>query len=61
MESDTSKSSNEFLPTWRSLLSRLRQLDDYASWQEFHQLYQRLIFSFAVRKGLTEAEAKDVV
>jgi RNA polymerase sigma factor (sigma-70 family) len=61
MHSDTSQSSSELLPTRRSLLSRLKQLDDHASWQEFHQLYHRLIFSFAVRQGLTEAEAKDAV
>lgn len=51
----------EFLPTRESLLSRLRHLDDQASWQEFYDLYYRLIFSFAVRRGLTEVEAQDVV
>jgi RNA polymerase sigma-70 factor (ECF subfamily) len=52
---------HEFLPTRESLLSRLRHIDDHASWQEFYDLYYRLIFSFAVRKGLTEPEAQDVV
>jgi RNA polymerase sigma-70 factor, ECF subfamily len=52
---------HEFLPTRLSLLSRLRHIDDQASWQEFYDLYFRLIFSFGVRKGLTETEAQDVV
>lgn len=58
---EKSGAPSEFLPTRESLLSRLRHIDDQASWQEFYDLYYRLIFSFAVRKGLTEPEAQDVV
>lgn len=61
MDREPPATSREILPTRRSLLSRLKRLDDDASWQEFHQLYHRLIFSFARRKGLTETEAQDAV
>ena len=50
-----------FIPTRESLLSRLRNWSDDASWQDFFQTYWRLIYSTALRAGLTEAEAQDVV
>jgi RNA polymerase sigma factor (sigma-70 family) len=50
-----------FLPTRRSLLSRLRDWDDRASWQEFFDTYGRLIYQTARKSGLTDAEAQDVV
>jgi RNA polymerase sigma-70 factor (ECF subfamily) len=50
-----------FLPTRRSLLSRLRDWDDRASWQEFFDTYGRLIYQTARKAGLTDAEAQDVV
>ncbi len=53
--------TNEFLPTRRSLLSRLRDAGDDQSWREFFETYWRLIYSFAVRKGLNEQEAQEVV
>ena len=57
----SSEPNGNFLPTRESLLSRLRQSDDDASWQEFYDLYHRLLFSFAVRKGLAGPDAEDVV
>src|SRR5256885_439904 len=48
-------------PTRRSLVSRLRHWDDQASWEEFFNTYWRLIYSFAVKAGLTDQEAEDVV
>jgi RNA polymerase sigma factor (sigma-70 family) len=53
--------NDEFLPTRRSLLSRLRGWDDQESWQEFFGTYGRLIYRIAVKAGLTSAEAEDVV
>jgi RNA polymerase sigma factor (sigma-70 family) len=50
-----------FLPTRRSLLSRLRNWDDRASWQEFFDTYGRLIYQTARKSGLSDAEAQDVV
>jgi RNA polymerase sigma-70 factor (ECF subfamily) len=48
-------------PTRRSLVSRLRRWDDQASWEEFFNIYWRLIYSFALKAGLTDQEAEDVV
>lgn len=53
--------SDSFLPTRRSLLTRLRDWDDQQAWREFFDLYWRLIYSVARRAGLGEAEAQDVV
>ena len=44
-----------------SLLRRLRDLGDDASWREFHDNYARLLQAVARRTGLGEAEAQDVV
>ena len=48
-------------PTRRSLVSRLRRWDDQAVWEEFFNTYWRLIYSFAIKAGLTDQEAEDVV
>jgi RNA polymerase sigma-70 factor (ECF subfamily) len=47
--------------TRESLLRRVRDWSDDESWQEFFQLYWRLIYTLAVQAGLNEAEAEDVV
>ena len=52
---------HEFLPTKRSLIERLRDLDDQPSWREFFDLYWRLIYGAAIRAGLSDQEAEDVV
>jgi len=49
------------IPTRYSLLSRLQNWDDQASWKDFFDTYWRLIYSIALKSGLTEAEAQDVV
>ena len=51
-------------PSWRtrqSLLSRLRRWEDHESWQEFFYTYWKLIYRTAVRAGLSDAEAQEVV
>lgn len=52
---------HDSLATHASLLERLKDLDDQESWQQFYTTYRKLIFSFAVRHGLSTAEAEDVV
>ena len=52
---------NQLIPTRRSLLSRLKHWDDQKSWQDFYDIYWRLIYGAAIKTGLTEAEAEDVV
>src|ERR1051326_578902 len=53
--------ANELIPTRQSLLSRLKHWDDQESWRDFFETYWRLIYSAAVRSGLSDAEAQDVV
>src|SRR3989441_6492951 len=53
--------TDEFIPTRLSLLSRLQNWDDQASWRDFFDTYWRLIYRAALKSGLTDAEAQDVV
>jgi RNA polymerase sigma-70 factor (ECF subfamily) len=50
-----------FIPTRESLLSRLRDWNDDESWREFFQIYRQLIFATAIKAGLREHEAEEVV
>ena len=52
---------DDFIPTRQSLLSRLKDLQDQASWEDFFQLYRKLIYSMAIRAGLSQPEAEEVV
>jgi RNA polymerase sigma-70 factor (ECF subfamily) len=54
-------SHDEFIPTRRSLLSRLRNWQDRPSWQQFFDIYSKLIYRTAQKAGLRDAEAEDVV
>jgi RNA polymerase sigma factor (sigma-70 family) len=47
--------------TRSSLLHRVKDTTDQQSWQEFNDLYSKLILGFALKAGLTEDEAKEVV
>ena len=49
------------IATRASLLVRLKDREDQASWQEFFDTYWRLIYSVATKAGLNDAEAQDVV
>lgn len=53
--------SEDPIPTCYSLLSRLKNWDDDVSWRDFFDTYWRLIYAVALRSGLTDAEAQDVV
>src|SRR5581483_6947035 len=44
-----------------SLLTRLHNWDDQESWKDFFDTYWRLIYSVAIKAGLSESEAQDVV
>jgi RNA polymerase sigma-70 factor (ECF subfamily) len=57
----TKLDNSEFLPTRASLLSRLKDLGDEESWREFFECYGKLIYTTALRAGLNDAEAQDVV
>ena len=49
------------LPTHWTLIHRLRDWDDQESWREFFETYWRLIYGAALKAGLTETEAQEVV
>src|SRR5690348_7554709 len=52
---------NELIPTRQSLLSRLKDWNDQGSWKLFFDTYWRLIYNSAIKAGLSDAEAQDVV
>lgn len=51
----------EFLPTRKSLVERLKDLEDQAVWGEFFDLYRKLIYGVAMKSGFSHAEAQDLV
>ena len=52
---------DEPIPTRASLLQRLKDPADHATWEEFHRTYRGLIHGAARRAGLNETEAEEVV
>ena len=53
--------ADDSLTTRRTLLSRLRNLDDQESWRTFFDLYWRLLYNVARKSGLSDDQAQDVV
>ena len=53
--------SDDSIATRTTLLERLKDWRDNPSWQEFFDTYWKLIYGFAIRSGLNQAEAQDVV
>jgi len=49
------------IPTRQSLLARMKDWSDQASWQDFFHTYWRLIFGVALQAGLSATEAEEVV
>lgn len=47
--------------TRASLLERVRDWSDDASWQDFFDTYSRLIYSLALKAGLSDRESEEVV
>jgi len=47
--------------TRSSLVKRLHNWNDHGGWQEFFDRYWKLIYAVAVKAGLSDAEAQDVV
>jgi len=47
--------------TRSSLVNRLRDWGDQTGWQAFFDQYWKLIYSVAVKSGMSDAEAQDVV
>lgn len=53
--------ADELIPTRATLIHRLKDWQDQASWQDFFNTYWQLIYGVAVKRGLTKSEAEDVV
>ena len=53
--------NHEWLRTRTTLIKRLKNWQDQASWQDFFDTYGKLIYRAAVKSGLTRTEAQDVV
>ena len=49
------------IPTRQSLLARLKDVGDQESWRDFFDTYWRLVYATALKAGLTETEAQEVV
>ncbi len=43
------------------MLNRLKASDDTESWEQFYRIYGKLVRDFALRAGLTDTEAEEVV
>jgi RNA polymerase sigma factor (sigma-70 family) len=56
-----SSATNDLMPTRYSLLSRLKNWEDQTSWRDFFDTYWRLIYEVALKAGLHETEAQEVV
>ena len=52
---------HDSIPTRHSLLNRLKDWRDEASWREFFELYWELIYNVARKAGLNDGEAQEVV
>ena len=53
--------TDDLIPTRRTLLSRLKDWNDQENWRLFFDTYWRLIYGAAIKGGLNDAEAQDVV
>lgn len=53
--------SNHWAKTRTTLIERLKDWRDDASWREFFDIYGRLIYHVAVKAGLRDSEAQDVL
>ena len=58
---ETTTTSDKLVATRYSLLSRLQDWGDNESWRVFFDTYWRLIYSVALKAGLKQAEAEEVV
>jgi RNA polymerase sigma-70 factor (ECF subfamily) len=56
-----SRPADDSLLTRRTLLSRLRDLDNQESWRTFFDLYWRLLYNVARKSGLDDSGAQEIV
>ena len=51
----------DLIPTRKSLLGRLKNWEDNESWRDFFDTYWKLIYGFAIQRGLRHEEAQEAV
>jgi RNA polymerase sigma factor (sigma-70 family) len=56
-----SKNEDDAIRTRATLLNRMKNWNDQSSWQEFFDIYWKLIYGVARKAGLNDSEAQDVV
>lgn len=61
MPTNHNNNDDDFIPTRKSLIDRLRNWDDSRSWEEFFNTYGKFIYRVARKADLNDAEAQDVV
>jgi RNA polymerase sigma-70 factor (ECF subfamily) len=61
MASTKPGSMDDSIATHATLLERLKDCGDQSSWQRFYDTYRALIHDFALKAGLTNSEAEEVV
>ncbi len=55
------RAHQDLIPTRWTLIQRLKRWDDHEGWREFFDTYWKLIYATALKAGLPDAEAQDVV
>lgn len=60
-EAEGKKASGIYPATRKSLIGRLGDWEDRSSWDEFFRIYSQFVFRVAMKAGLSQAEANDVV
>jgi RNA polymerase sigma factor (sigma-70 family) len=55
------RSDDDLLPTRKTLVGRLKDVEDSESWRDFFETYWKLIYAFAIKSGCSETEAEEVV
>jgi RNA polymerase sigma factor (sigma-70 family) len=61
MPDNLKQADDAFSNTRPTLLERLKDWDDAESWREFFDAYGKLIYRFARKAGLSDAESQDVI
>jgi len=60
-ECEEPKSGFNYPATRKTLIQKLKDWDDHASWEEFFRTYSGFVFKVACKAGLSETEANEVV
>jgi len=53
-------SDNDHESTRKTLIARLQHTVEGVSWNEFYEIYEQMIYAICLKKGLSDADAKDV-